>query len=146
MVQIRYRFPRPGSQFPVPKGTVHPDKQVITRSNGSSYEPDWQLSYPRLVLPYMRLTRGEPCTFLLLNLMITHCSLAIPSAQGPRRWAVPFGSAGPGCATLVTRLGHWTRTMKSCLWCFRREAQGISITWLCIASLSLQLSFQMWCQ
>lgn len=40
MVEIWYRFPIRGSQFPAPKGKVPPDKQVITLSNGSSYEPE----------------------------------------------------------------------------------------------------------
>lgn len=146
MVQIWYRFPRPGSQLHVPKGMVHPDKQVIILSNGSS-EPDWQLSYPWLILPCERLLRGEPCAFLLLRLVIMHCNLAVQwknhalqtPAQRPWYWAIPFSSV---CARLVTHLGHWTRTMKSCPWCISREAQGISIIWLCTASPSLQLSLR----
>lgn len=139
MVQIWYRFPRAGGEFPVPKGMVHPDRQVFTLSNASSNGPGWQLNYPRLM-------RGDPYTFLLLSLIIIHCNLMVISAQKPQPWAIPSGSTGPVCARLKRHLGHWTPTRKSCPCCFSRETQGTSITWLCIASLSLQLSFQMWCQ
>lgn len=108
--------------------------------------PWLQLSYPRLILPCMRLMRGEPYTFLLLSRIILHCNLVAISAQRSQSWAIPSGSTGPVCARLQTHLGHRTPTMKSCSWCFSRETQGTSIIWLCTASFSLQLSFQMWCQ
>ena len=57
-----------------PKVWYTSDKQAIALSNGPSYEPDWWPSYPRVCkVPYVRLMREKPYTFLLHNLVIIHC-------------------------------------------------------------------------